>query len=76
MGILDDLTPPLRVYPCKVAQIKADLDAADQQALEVAIHNTAWTINALEAALLKKGIKLTRSVLLNHRNETCSCSKI
>lgn len=76
MGILDDLTPPVRLYPCKVAHIKETLDEADQQTLENAIQNTAWTINGLETALLQKGIKLTKSVLINHRNGTCSCSKI
>jgi spore coat polysaccharide biosynthesis protein SpsF (cytidylyltransferase family) len=76
MNLLDDLEPTSRAHPCyvqkRISELK--LSESDSKILLAAIDDKAkWTVSALEVALLKKGIKMTRGTLDRHRSRVCGC---
>lgn len=76
MGLLDDLTPTPRLYPCKIKTICDTLDIEDAIILNSAAMNPEWSVLGLTSALSKKGILLAPSVVKKHREKACSCWKI
>jgi hypothetical protein len=76
MGLLDDLKPEPRSYPCKVRTICETLDMDDAVILNSAVMDTKWSILGLTTALGQKGILLAPSVVKKHRDKACSCWKI
>ena len=73
MGKLDDLKPVVKVWPCKVRDTAADLEADDAKTLLDAVMNPAWKYAALETALSAKGIVLGAGTIKAHRLKMCSC---
>jgi hypothetical protein len=73
--MLEDLTNEPRVRPCRIANIKAGLSAADQSKLEEATSDTTWPVKQLEKQLRARGIEISDSSITRHREKRCSCSK-
>ena len=73
MGLLDDLTPPKREWPCAVRTLLGTLDAKDADILSKAVMDPAWQYYTLEQALLAKGITLSQPSIKRHRLKGCSC---
>ena len=71
--MLEDLTIPTLVRPCKVRKIKATLDEADVKRLDNVISSPEWPIKTLERALAEKGIMLSETVIRKHRIKSCGC---
>lgn len=76
MGLLDDLTPAPRVYPCRVRDVRATLEPDDQTALDAALADPRWKHYTLSKALQAKGLDIKTPALQKHRENNCSCSKI
>jgi hypothetical protein len=76
MGLLDDLKPPARMWPCKVRDEAAKLDEADSKILFDAVMNPAWKLLTLETALKDKGIVVGQQAIKAHRTQRCSCWRI
>lgn len=74
--MLEDLTPPTKIWPCAVRTLKESLSDKDYNILLNAVMNPEWTYAALENALLAKGIKLSANTIKRHRLKGCSCWKI
>jgi hypothetical protein len=75
MGLLNDLTPPKREWPCAVRSMVESLDKDDATILSDAVLNPDWKYLALESALALKGIVLSQGVIKRHRTKVCSCWK-
>ena len=74
MGLLDDLTPHVKKYSCKIATILSELEPADRAILEAALQDTnTWTSRALANAVRQRGITLVDTSVTKHRNGLCSC---
>jgi hypothetical protein len=72
--MLEDLTPPERVFSCSVRKLYNSLDDADKAILYKALYNMdAWTHKGLERALRSRGLKISESSIRKHRIEQCSC---
>lgn len=73
--MLEGMTPPQKSRGnCKVENIAATLDEADQKILYDAVANQAqWTVKNLIFALKERGIQISDSPLYNHRAQTCAC---
>lgn len=76
MGLLNDLTPEPRQYPCKIRTVCETLEIGDSVILNSAVMNPDWPIVGLSTALNKKGIHISPSVITKHREKACSCWKI
>lgn len=76
MGLLDDLKPVVKIWPCQVRDKAATLDPSDAEKLIAAVMDPAWKYQALEVALAERGIQISQQVIKKHRLGTCSCSKI
>lgn len=76
MGLLDDLTPPTRRWPCAVRAMLETLDKSDADVLAAAVMNPAWKYSALESALFDKGLTLSQGTIKRHREKACSCWKV
>jgi hypothetical protein len=74
--MLEDLTLPVKVWNCKVRTLKEELPKTDAAILEDAVMNPAWGCKTLQNELLKRGIKLSDTIIKNHREKRCSCWKI
>lgn len=73
--MLENLTPPVRLRTCKVAEISATLSDSDKQILEDAISSPEWPIKALSRALGERGIQVSDTPLSSHRARACVCFK-
>jgi hypothetical protein len=71
--MLEDLTLPKKVRPCKVRDVKADLQKSDVDILESALMSEQWPVKTLERSLGDKGIILSESVIRKHRQRSCGC---
>lgn len=71
--MLEGLTPPQRITPCKVRTVKAQIDESDVELLEAYIQSPDWSTPALSSALKDRGISLSPNTILKHRKGTCSC---
>lgn len=76
MGLLDDITEPVRVYPCKVREVRDSLEESDQKKLDELLADERWKNKTLATALAGKGVKIDVQRLSAHRNGSCSCSKM
>lgn len=75
MGLLDDLKPAAKVWPCKVRATVARLEADDAKILLAAVEGEDWAIKSLSTALQQKGIALSYTPIKAHRDKSCSCWK-
>ena len=72
--MLEDLTPPVKAFPCRVRQIATELDESDAVIFMNAIENIdAWSNNGLAAELTKRGVQISEKTIRKHRNRYCSC---
>ena len=76
MGLLDDLKPTQRQFPCKVRDVAASLEQADKDILLEAVMNEDWKYYTLEQVLLKKGLRISQGAIKHHRIKACPCWKI
>jgi hypothetical protein len=76
MGLLDDMLPPKKLWPCKVKDTADTLAADDAKILLDAVMDYNWKILTLEKALFSRGISLKENVIRRHRDKACSCWKI
>jgi hypothetical protein len=75
--LLDGLTPPIKVVPCKVRTLFETLDPSDVEILRQALDDeVTWQARSLQRALADKGIALSDTSISRHRTKVCSCSKI
>ena len=74
MGLLDDLTPPVKRYPCKVRTILESLDGKDKDILLNALGDReAWSAIGLGNALSQRGLPIADTSITRHRDGLCSC---
>jgi len=74
MFMLEDLTPPVRVFPCKVRDVAQELDESDSTIFMNAIANLAeWSNNGLAAELTRRGVYISEKAIRKHRRKECSC---
>jgi hypothetical protein len=71
--MLEDLTPPVRSYACKVKTIAETLDPKDRTILLSAIDNPDWAYKTLSNELAKRGVQLIDTTISRHRNKRCAC---
>ena len=72
--MLEDLTPPVRVFPCKVREVADSLDESDSTIFMNAIGNLGeWSNNGLAAELTKRGVYISEKSIRKHRRKECSC---
>lgn len=78
MGILDGIEPtPRRAYSCRIADILAKLEPADQKILQAALDDREkWSHDGLAMRLRERGLQTTGETLRKHRFLLCSCSRI
>jgi hypothetical protein len=74
--MLEDLSLPVKLYSCRVRTLREEMSESDGQILEDAVMNPAWPCKTLQNELLKREIKLSDTVIKNHREKRCSCWKI
>jgi hypothetical protein len=68
--------PPNKVYYCRVSQVLAELDQADQEILDQAIADyRSWPAKTLQKALRERGLTLADTTITKHRNQLCACAK-
>jgi hypothetical protein len=72
--MLEGLTPPKQIHPCKVRDILQSLDASDQEILKKILVDPAWSDKALENALNERGVKISDTPIRKHRKGRCSCA--
>lgn len=73
--MLEDLSLPIRKFPCKVRTVKSELSEKDAAILETAVMNPVWPCRTLENALSSKGIVVSEKTIKQHREKRCSCWK-
>jgi len=76
MSLLKGMVPPAKVRTCTVAERSIELGKEDGEILLNAVMDSAWSINALVAALGSRGVVLSRTVIERHRGKRCPCWKI
>jgi hypothetical protein len=74
--MLEDLNLPVKLYSCRVRTVREEMSKTDAVILEDAVMNPAWPCKTLQNELLKREIKLSDTVIKNHREKRCSCWKI
>ena len=75
MSLLTDLTPPKRLFHCKVRTLLQTLDSKDAQILEQAVNDvTGWPARTLQNALEVRGVILSDLTINRHRKKLCSCA--
>jgi len=65
--------PKKRRRWCGLADWAATLDADDKAAVNDAVTDTAWSVEALTQALNGNGFRGGRNVVANHRRKACAC---
>jgi len=76
MGLLDNLEPPKKVWPCRVRDAASELEPKDAKILMDAVMNKDWAYSTLENSLKDRGIQIGQQQIKRHRLGVCSCSKI
>jgi hypothetical protein len=72
--MLEGMKPPVRETAfCKVQFTAEQLSEADRQILLSAADDTDWTGKALSRALKERGIFISDTTLLRHRQRHCQC---
>lgn len=75
--LLGDLTPPERIFPCRVRELYETLEKADSDILRQAVDNPeAWAAKTLSNALRERDVVLSDLGITKHRNNRCSCGKL
>lgn len=74
--MLEDMTPPQRIYPCAIRTACDGLSETDRKILLDAVSNTSWPVLTLRNELKSRGVNVTERGIYNHRRKICSCSKI
>jgi hypothetical protein len=75
--MLEDLTPPVRHYNCKVRSVMLGLDAKDVKVFENAIMSAdVWPSKTLSNELKKRGLLLSDSAITSHRKKSCACFRL
>lgn len=73
--MLEGLTPPERSTTfCKVSFTAEQLEPSDKEILLTAVDSQEWSAKALSKALKERGIQISDTTLLRHRQRHCSCS--
>jgi len=68
--------PPNKAYYCRVSQVLAELDQADQEILDQAIADyRSWPAKTLQNALKERGLTLADTTITKHRKQLCACAK-
>jgi hypothetical protein len=71
--MLEGLTPPSKVLPCKVRELLETLDPKDQEILKAALIDPAWAHLTLTNSLKDRGIAISETPIRKHRLGRCSC---
>ena len=71
--MLEGLTPPSKVLPCKVRELLETLDTKDQEILKAALIDPAWAHLTLANSLKDRGIAISETPIRKHRLGRCSC---
>ena len=71
--MLENLTPPVRTYTCKVATVAAGLEEKDRAILMAAVDNPEWHFKTLSNELSKRGIIIIDNTIARHRRRQCGC---
>ena len=75
--MLQDLTPPVRQFNCKVRTVVSGLDDKDSKILEQAILSAdVWPAKTLSMELKKRGLLLSDSAISSHRKKSCACFRL
>lgn len=73
MGLLDNLEPQKRKFPCRVRTLAESLSESDAKVLMDAVNNPEWTAKALARELTKRNVQLSDHSVNRHRSGECSC---
>jgi hypothetical protein len=73
--MLEGLSLPKKVFPCRIRTVKEAMTPADQKILDDAVMNPEWPYKTLSNELSKRDVKVSDVVLKNHREKRCSCWK-
>jgi len=71
--MLEDLKIPVKHVVCRVRTLAAEMSEKDAEILESAVMNPEWRCKTLQNELLKREVKLSDTVIKNHREKRCSC---
>lgn len=71
--MLEDLTPPIRHFTCKVETVADGLEAKDKEIFLSAVMNPEWKYKTLSNELAKRGLVVTDTTIKSHRVKACSC---
>jgi hypothetical protein len=75
MSLLNGLTKPKKIWPCRVRTLSSELDPKDKEIFDAAILDLSWKSETLSRALAVKGVTIAGSAITRHRKKECSCSK-
>lgn len=73
--MLEDLSLPVKQFPCRIRTLKGELSEKDAVILETAVMNPEWPCKTLSNELSKRGTKVSDISIKNHREKRCSCWK-
>ena len=73
--MLEGLTPPVKIRPCKVRTMFETLEAKDVVLLKEAIANEGWTHVGLAQELTRRGLSISDQSLRVHRIGRCTCAR-
>jgi hypothetical protein len=72
--MLEDLTPTVKIFSCKVRNLIGELEAKDSEILKDAVDDDkAWRAKTLSDQLRNLGIQLGQESIRRHRAKVCSC---
>jgi hypothetical protein len=71
--MLEDLTPPARIYGCKVRTVAEGLEPKDKEILIAAVNNPDWNFKTLSNELAKRGLTIVDTGIAKHRRKQCAC---
>jgi hypothetical protein len=72
--MLEGMTPPVRVFPCRVRTLTTEFDESDARIFTEALSDhDAWSNHQLSAALTKRGVPISEKAIRKHRSGLCSC---
>jgi hypothetical protein len=72
--MLEGLTPPERVFPCRVRTVREELDESDSRIFFDAVNDmNTWSNHGLSDALALRGVQISEKAIRKHRSGLCSC---
>lgn len=75
--LLGDLTPPKRIFPCRVRELYETLEKADSDIMRQAVNNLeSWPAKTLSNALRERDVIVSDLAITKHRNNRCSCGDL